>query len=126
MGIRRIGNGIRVAVRATEQKVAWNHFQKVRRLFNLIVLRTPVYTGTLRRNWVASYDRIHTTLHIVNENPAVPLPPAEFNLEYVRGQFRTIVISNKTPYVNRIEFGGWSNQAPFGMVRISMREVFSV
>lgn len=126
--IKRVGNGLRLYVRGVEKRVAWNHFQKVQRLFTLIATRTPVYTGTLRANWTVSYDRIPPAALIINTNPAMPLPPAEFNLPYDRetGKIRTIVITNRIPYVYRIEYGGWSNQAPYGVIRIAMREVFGV
>jgi len=127
VGLKRAAhNGLILKVEAARQRSGWNHFQKVRRLFNLIVSRTPVYTGTLRYNWVATYDRVRYS-YTEGHDPNAPLPPAMFNLEYdPKDPFRKISISNYTPYVQRIEFGSWSQAAPYGMVRISMKEVFSV
>ena len=124
--IKTIGGGLRLYVREIEKRTSWNHFQKVRRMFNLIARRTPVYTGTLRFNWTASYDRITTSNLTINETPLAPLPPASFTLQMDKenARFRTVVIANRIQYIKLFEYGGWSDQAPQGVVRIAMREVF--
>jgi hypothetical protein len=78
--------------------------------------------GMLRANWNIAFGRPDKTI------TAVPDPSGGATIS--RGALkaskatakRTIFITNNLPYVNRIEYEGWSKQAPAGMVRITVSE----
>jgi hypothetical protein len=126
MGIQRTPRGLELQVEAASQRQAYNNFRKVRVLFQRIVDRTPVLSGSLRASWYASYGAPEYRFVDVAGNKhkiGVAISPAVFPLEYDRNQAWNIVITNGAPYANRMEHGD-SNQAPVGMVRISVLEVF--
>lgn len=93
---------------------------KVRRasvleLFKLVIYSTPVDTGRLRGNWQTT---INTPKWGVigrdDTGGAVALAEAMANL----GSLVDVVwFTNNLPYAERIEYDGWSKQAPEGMVR---------
>ena len=84
-------------------------------LFNLIVDATPVDTGLLRGNWQVAINspKVDKTSRLDrggNQAKAEALA----NL----GALADIVfLTNNLPYVERIEFEGYSRQAPGGMAR---------
>lgn len=126
MGLQWSGSGSLVRlVEAASQRQAYNNFRKVRVLYRKIVERTPVLSGGLRASWVASYDTpVYKFVDVPNKKDGmVPLAPPQFDLEYDRKRAWNIYITNGAPYAQRIE-NGWSDQAPIGMVRISVLEVF--
>lgn len=93
---------------------------KVRRasvleLFKLVIFATPVDTGRLRGNWQTT---INTPKWGVvdrdDKGGGAALAEAMANL----GSLVDVVwFTNNLPYAERIEYDGWSKQAPEGMVR---------
>lgn len=84
-------------------------------LFRLVIMSTPVDTGRLRGNWqttinapaVAELDRL-------DPNGGIALAEVLANMG---GLLDVVYFSNNLPYAERIEYDGYSAQAPEGMVR---------
>lgn len=102
------------------QAKAMRYVDQVRRasileLFRLVIMSTPVDTGRLRGNWqttinapaIAELDRL-------DPNGGIALAEVLANMG---GLLDVVYFSNNLPYVERIEYDGWSAQAPEGMVR---------
>jgi len=98
-----------------------------------VVLRTPVGNpdtwqnpapagyvgGRLRANWNTSIGRADVSTSTETANTAVTRGTAR--LSRFDG-VQDIYIMNSLPYVRRIEYEGWSNQAKAGMVRVTVLE----
>lgn len=91
-------------------------------LLRRIIFRTPVDTGRARGNW-------QVTLGPADEKSLVTTDPGGAGT-LARGAatiagaqpFGLITVYNNVNYINRLE-GGHSQQAPSGMVRLSLTEV---
>ncbi len=96
-------------------------------LLSRIVYRTPVDTGRARANWQVSNVSPNT-----NERKRFKKnqPNAVATDTVARGQKnidknkegQSIWLANNLPYIQRLESGTWSKQAPQGMVAISIEE----
>lgn len=90
-------------------------------LMGSIIKDTPVDTGRARGNWQASIgtpasgevDRLGEAAALSELNGAV----SEF------GAGKVIYLANNLPYINRLEYDGWSDQAPAGMVRKNVARI---
>lgn len=99
---------------------ALDKVDKIRRasvleLFKLVIYASPVDTGRLRGNWQTTINS-PATAATTRDDPsgAAALAEAMANL----GSLADVVwFSNNLPYAERIEYEGWSRQAPEGMVR---------
>ena len=99
---------------------ALDKVDKVRRasvleLFKLVIMATPVDTGRLRGNWQTTINS-PAGAATARDDPsgAAALAEAMANL----GSLADVVwFTNNLPYAERIEYEGWSRQAPEGMVR---------
>jgi hypothetical protein len=94
-------------------------------LLKSIVQSTPVQSGQLRANWKVSLDnptdevsRGRTDVSGFSTVASGRAVLSSFSLE--RRTERTIYLNNNLEYASRIEFGGHSQQAPFGMVRLNV------
>lgn len=88
-----------------------------------IVLKSPVDTGRFRANWnigFGSPNTSTTTNTDASGSSAIAKAQAELtgNLSG-----KKIFVTNSLPYAFRLEYEGWSNQAPQGMVRITIAEL---
>lgn len=93
---------------------------KVRRasvleLFKLVIFATPVDTGRLRGNWQTTINSpASAAIGRTDPGGAAAMAEAVANL----GSLTDVVwFTNNLPYAERIEYDGWSKQAPEGMVR---------
>ncbi len=92
------------------------------------VMRSPVDTGRFRGNWQIGEGRADTRTDSENDKQVLGSPPSaesyarwQDQMEGVRaGQI--VYITNNLPYARRLEYEGWSKQAPGGMVRLAMME----
>lgn len=87
-----------------------------------IIKRSPVDTGRFRNNWQASVNSPavgFTPQTDKTGNAAVQEASALIN-SFQMGS--TFYLTNNLPYANRLEYG-WSDQAPSGMVRITVAEI---
>lgn len=96
-----------------------------------IVLNTPVDSGRARANWLCSVDKPQIgTIEFNSDSGSgitAPKTSAASTDAIFRGQIavsqaagKVFWISNNLPYIYRLEFEGWSKQAPNGMVRLAI------
>jgi len=84
--------------------------------------RTPVLTGQARGNWNFSVDTRDMTFYEKRVDPHLQYKPQEaidVSFDSIGGVFYMI---NNVPYAQRLEYEGWSDQAPSGMLRVSIVE----
>jgi hypothetical protein len=105
-------------------------------LFKGVIQMTPVgnpstwqsnppqgYTGgSARANWQATIGSPATSVSSATDPSGGASISAVFT--NVKGG-QVNYLTNNLPYINRLEYGAWSNQAPAGMVRVSVRRVAS-
>lgn len=84
-------------------------------LFSLVIEGTPVDTGLLRGNWQTSLNApILTKTQRLDKAGAAAKAEALANLG---GLVDIVFMVNSLPYAEKIEYEGYSAQAPVGMVR---------
>lgn len=89
-------------------------------LFNAVQMRSPVDSGRFRGNWQFSKDVIPTgALSRLDTSGASAQQEAMRAMSSPLGG--VVYFVNNLPYARRLEYG-YSQQAPQGMVRISVRE----
>jgi hypothetical protein len=89
-------------------------------LFGSVIKDTPVDTGRARGNWQTTIGS--PASGVVDRDGAAPA------LSEMTGQAasfggNTIYLSNRLPYIYRLEYDGWSDQAPYGMVRKNVARI---
>ena len=89
------------------------------KLFNAVILDTPVLTGRLRGNWRVSEGKpILDTVDRVDPAGAIVMTEVANAVSTSRNGDTAMYLSNSLPYAARIEYDGWSHtKAPQGMVR---------
>lgn len=102
-------------------KVAQNSLM---RIGGAIVAKSPVDTGRFKNNWMAAYGApdVSTTNSFakteLGEGRGAVVGRLKAKLDLLdTGQF--FYFTNSLPYAERLEYG-WSQQAPGGMVRLSV------
>jgi len=84
-------------------------------LFRLVIFATPVDSGRLRGNWQTTINSAATGERATDDpTGGMALAEAMANLG---GLTDVVWFVNNLPYAERIEYEGWSRQAPEGMVR---------
>lgn len=98
-------------------KVAQNSLMRVG---GSIVLKSPVDTGRFRANWMSAYGGIDSsTTDTVSTSGAESIGRLDAKLNGLAvGQ--VFYFTNSLPYAQRLEYDAWSQQAPAGMVRLSV------
>jgi hypothetical protein len=86
-----------------------------------LVNMSPVDTGRFRANWYAGNGNINYT---TTENTTKRTNETEIKALKITGQ--TVFLTNSLPYAYRLEYEGWSKQAPSGMVRITVAEMSQI
>lgn len=91
-------------------------------LFSAVVSRSPVDTGRFRANWnvslgVPNYETTDSTAESRSRAQVQGVMMVALN--------RVVYLSNGLPYAAKLEYDGWSKQAPAGMVRVTMAELDS-
>lgn len=78
--------------------------------------------GTSRGNWFASINAPVTTpdYTVLDNNGDKTISKANVVIQDAIGE--VFYLTNNMPYIGRLEYEGWSLQAPNGMVRISLAE----
>jgi hypothetical protein len=101
-------------------------------LTSSIILKTPVDTGRARANWQTTLGAPATgTVASTDKGGAASITAASNAASKAKGN--VFWITNNLPYIAVLEYGlygegpntigGFSKQAPNGMVRISIREL---
>jgi hypothetical protein len=91
-------------------------------LFSDITMNTPADTGRARANWFASINTPSSVTIQYNGSPASAAQGAinDAGVAISQATGNILWISNNLPYIYRLEFEGWSKQAPNGMVRLAI------
>lgn len=90
------------------------------RVGSSIVAKTPVRDGRLKNNWMSAYGTIDTT---VTQSVDPSGSQADSRLRVAVSGVKVgevFYFTNSLPYAYRIEYEGWSENAKFGMVRVSI------
>ena len=121
--------GSRIQAELTEEVRKRTH-----ELFTKIVMRTPVDSGKARANWNVSRGRANYSF---TEKTDVGRALAQVNKVLTMPVGSVVYLANGVPYIRLLEYGGYpknpkeptgktvggfSSQAPAGMVRISVLE----
>ncbi len=87
-----------------------------------IIERTPVKSGRARGNWQATTGSPATGVTDAEDKDGSTTQAAagETIQDAIGSEF---YLTNNLPYIRRLEFEGWSQQAPAGMVRITLQNV---
>jgi prophage DNA circulation protein len=84
-------------------------------VFTSVIQDTPVDTGRARGNWQFTTVSPATGETDQSEASAIAaVQPKAGEVNY---------LTNNLPYIGRLEYVGWSNQAPNGMVRKNIARV---
>ena len=87
-----------------------------------IVLKTPVDTGRARANWFTSIG--NPTDNVTESIDASGSSTIASSLSAIsKATGNVLWITNNLPYIYRLEFEGWSRQAPAGMVRVTVNDI---
>jgi hypothetical protein len=89
-----------------------------------LVDRSPVDDGTTRGNWHAGVGQSGASADMASNDPSGQVSKTRmFSAIQAWGGVGHMAFGNALPYVPRLEFDGWSDQAPSGWIRLSMEEV---
>ena len=99
-----------------------------------IVLKTPVDTGRARANWFTSIGSPTSgTINFdadagrgvaaPNQSAASIDAISKGSAAIAKATGNVLWITNNLPYIYRLEFEGWSRQAPAGMVRVTINDI---
>ena len=88
-------------------------------LFKNVVQGTPVDTGRARGNWQATINTPATGSTEDTDKQGGPTISAASNA-VSQAVGNVFYITNNLPYIYRLEFEGWSKQAPSGWVRTAI------
>jgi hypothetical protein len=84
-----------------------------------MVVMSPVDEGRFKGNWMAAYGAPDTsTTDNTDATGAASIGRLKSKLEVLQGGM-VFYFTNSLPYAERLEYG-WSEQAPAGMVRVSV------
>ena len=87
-----------------------------------VVFKTPVDTGRARGNWQASIGTPAVgEVATLDKSGTAAIAAAQGAIARAPGN--VFVLANNLPYIARLEFEGYSNQAPAGMARITILEI---
>lgn len=101
-------------------------------LFSRVIMRTPVRTGRARANWTvgvnakpaaSSSDKVKDAGPVTQNGmgPSATKDKMTLMINQVRSA-KEYWLVNSVPYILRLEYG-YSQQAPAGMVRVSIVEI---
>lgn len=91
------------------------------RVFESVIMKSPVDTGRFRGNWIASTGSpTLTTLENFDKSGSKAISAARSVVDGSQVGGITYLVNN-LPYASRLEYG-YSKQAPSGMVRLSVAE----
>lgn len=89
------------------------------------VQKSPVDTGRFKNNWNISnaVPDFSTTLATA---PNLSQSKSAASIFSIKANGQTVFVTNALPYAYRIEYEGWSKQAPSGVVRTTIAEMQSI
>lgn len=90
-------------------------------IFVNVVRRSPVDTGRFRANWNVSYGTPNVTTTEITQKGLSGRGTDEALRSATLPVGGVVYISNSLPYATRLE-NGWSQKAPYGMVKVSVTQ----
>lgn len=91
-------------------------------IFGSIIKMTPVDTGRAKGNWQCTIGSpASSETDTLGENAAL----TAMIQSVPRGAGQCVFLTNNLPYIRRLEYDAHSQQAPAGMVRISIARFVS-
>lgn len=99
-----------------------------------IVLKTPVDSGRARANWFTSIGNPSSEItnftadtgrgiSAPNQSAGSITAISRGGADIAKATGNVLWITNNLPYIYRLEFEGWSKQAPAGMVRVTINDI---
>lgn len=86
-----------------------------------IIRGTPVDTGRARANWIPSVGSPDTAVTAeIDKSGDKSLGAVAVEVNYAYGDI--FYLTNSLPYIKRLEYDAWSQQAPGGFVRLSVQQ----
>lgn len=87
-----------------------------------VVMKSPVDTGRFRGNWQVSVGVTEDgTVEVTDKSGSETINKGVRPISAL-SKFDTVYIQNNLPYAERLE-NGWSQQAPAGMVAVTVAEI---
>lgn len=86
-----------------------------------VIVRSPVDTGRFRNNWNSSINTPNSATTTTADASGSKAKSQAVNTIKKMDMGSTFYMTNNLPYAKRLEFG-YSDQAPNGMVRITVAE----
>ena len=86
-----------------------------------VIVRSPVDTGRFRNNWNSSINTPNSATTTTADASGSKAKSQAVNTIKSMDMGSTFYMTNNLPYAKRLEFG-YSDQAPNGMVRITVAE----
>ena len=114
--IEEISKELEIAVEQVWRKTAFD-------LLDGIASKTPVDTGLARASWFVELDR--PSNQVGNDPTRDPISPGLQTINSAK-LGNSINITNNLPYIVPLEFGHSQDQAPSGMVSVTLAELESV
>jgi hypothetical protein len=106
----------------TLKKLDRGYRRIVLEVFKRVIFRTPVDTGRARGNWQCSVGKpSESIIDILDKDGGSTFSRASGMVSAIQKMFSEYWLSNNLPYIGRLEYG-WSQQAPSGMVRLTVAE----
>ena len=118
-------NQMKAWERKTERKMDLAVRKIALEMFRKIILKSPVDTGRFRGNWQLAIGSVpNGTLELDDKTGTATIAKgAATALGFNAGE--TIFFANNLPYARRLE-EGYSQQAPAGMVALTIQEFQSI
>lgn len=91
-------------------------------IFRAAVKLSPVYSGAFRASWRVAFNGAREDV-TAGRTPDNPTRGAAFRWPTGFKLGDMVVISNNQPYAELIEYAAWSNQAPYGVLRVAIASV---
>ena len=91
-------------------------------IFGNVILKTPVDTGRARMNWTASVGSYGSNMVDGFDRSGSESINKMSGLVSKTESGSIVYLVNNLPYIRRLEYDGWSSQAPAGMVRVTIAE----
>lgn len=115
LDLTRIANKYKDRIEVVVQKLTID-------IFGNVILKTPVDTGRARMNWTASAGMYSTsTVEGLDRSGSESISKMS-GLVSKTESGGIVYLVNNLQYIRRLEYDGWSSQAPSGMVRVTIAE----
>jgi hypothetical protein len=119
----------RVAKRIEKAKGKHELFYKKMTLeiMSSVIMKSPVDTGRFRANWFVGYGMPNIkTDQLTDKSGTSTIASNQAAIMAIKVDGQTIFVTNSLPYGYRLEYEGWSQQAPVGMVRVTLAELSGI